>query len=88
MIDLFINLGYKMRVKLEPETAFIGKKFGYIFLGIIFGLNSIVFVWYFFFSNLTLSQWIIDYYRSWIISAFISFVLVPRAKGNSSKKSN
>ena len=42
-----------MRVKLEPETAFIGKKFAYIFLGIIFVLNSIVFIWYFFFSNLT-----------------------------------
>ena len=55
MIDLFINLGYIMRVKLEPETAFIGKKFAYIFLGIIFALNSIVFVWYFFFSNLTWS---------------------------------
>ena len=43
----------KMRVKLEPETAFIGKKFAYIFLGIIFGLNGIAFIWYFFFSNLT-----------------------------------
>ena len=53
MIDLFINLGYIMRVKLEPETAFIGKNFAYIFLGIIFALNSIVFVWYFFFPNLT-----------------------------------
>ena len=42
-----------MRVKLEPETAFIGKKFAYIFFGIIFGLNAIVFFWYFFFSNLT-----------------------------------
>ena len=28
-----------MRVKLEPETAFIGKNFGYIFLGIIFSIN-------------------------------------------------
>ena len=55
MIDLFINLGYKMRVNLEPETAFIGKKFAYIYLGIIIALNSIVFVWYFFFSNLTRS---------------------------------
>ena len=45
-----------MRVKLEPETAFIGKKFAYIFLGIIFVLNSLVFIWYFFFSNLTLSS--------------------------------
>ena len=25
-----------MRVKLEPETAFIGKKFAYLFMGIIF----------------------------------------------------
>ena len=42
-----------MRVKLEPDTAFIGKKFAYIFFGIIFGLNGIALVWYFFFSNLT-----------------------------------
>ena len=42
-----------MRVKLEPETAFIGKKFVYLFLSIIFGLNAIVFVWFFFFSKLT-----------------------------------
>ena len=41
-----------MRVKLEPETSFIGKKFAYIFFGIIFGLNAIAFFWYFFFSNL------------------------------------
>ncbi len=41
-----------MKVKLEPETASIGKKFAYIFLGIIFGLNSIVFIWYLYFSNL------------------------------------
>ena len=25
-----------MRVKLEPDTAFIGRKFAYIFLGVIF----------------------------------------------------
>ena len=36
-----------MRVKLEPETAFIGKKFAYIFLGIIFLLNEITFIWLF-----------------------------------------
>ena len=42
-----------MRVKLEPETAFIGRKFAYIFLAGIFGLNAIFFIWYFFFSNLT-----------------------------------
>ena len=41
-----------MRVKLEPETAFIGKKFAYIFLGIILTLNAITFAWYFLFSNL------------------------------------
>ena len=39
MIELPRNLGCKMRVKLEPDTAFIGKKFAYIFFGIIFGLN-------------------------------------------------
>ena len=55
MIDLLRKFGYEMRVKLEPETAFIGKKFAYIFLGLTFVLNSIVFIWYFFFSNLTLS---------------------------------
>ena len=41
-----------MRVKLEPETAFIGKKFAYLFLGIIFSLNAIILVWFFLFSNL------------------------------------
>ena len=42
-----------MRVKLEPETAFIGKKFAYLFLGIILTLNVITFTWFFLFSNLT-----------------------------------
>jgi len=41
-----------MRVKLEPETDFIGRKFAYIFLGVIFGLNAITFTWYFFFSKI------------------------------------
>ena len=41
-----------MRVKLEPETAFIGKKFAYIFLIAIFSLNFITFIWFFFFSKL------------------------------------
>ena len=41
-----------MRVKLEPDTAFIGKKFAYLFLGVIFGLNAITFFWFFFFSKL------------------------------------
>jgi len=36
-----------MRVKLEPEKAFIGKKFSYIFLSLIFGLNAITFIWFF-----------------------------------------
>ena len=41
-----------MRVKLEPDTAFIGKKFSYIFFGIIFGLNAITFIWFLLSSNL------------------------------------
>ena len=41
-----------MRVKLEPETAFIGKKFGWIFFGIIFSLNAFFFIWFFLFSDL------------------------------------
>ena len=40
-----------MRVKLEPETAFVGKKFAYIFFGIIFGLNSLTFIWFFLISK-------------------------------------
>jgi hypothetical protein len=44
-----------MRVKLEPETAFIGKKFAYIFFGIIFSLNALTFIWLISFSNLKLS---------------------------------
>ena len=40
-----------MRVKLEPDTAFIGKKFAYIFFGIIFFLNGLTLVWFFLFSN-------------------------------------
>ena len=58
--NLFVNWCYLyrnnskilIRVKLEPETAFIGKKFVYIFLGIIFSLNAITFIWFFIFSNL------------------------------------
>ena len=41
-----------MRVKLEPETAFIGKKFAYIYLVIVFTLNAITFIWFFLFLNL------------------------------------
>ena len=41
-----------MRVKLEPDSAFIGKKFGWIFFGIIFTLNLLFFIWFFLFSNL------------------------------------
>ena len=40
-----------MRVKLEPETAFIGKKFAYIFFGVIFGLNTITFICFFYLQN-------------------------------------
>ena len=42
-----------MRVKLEPETAFIGKKFTYIFVGVMFSLNAITLIWFFLFSKLT-----------------------------------
>ena len=42
-----------MRVKLEPETAFIGKRFAYLFLTIIFVLNAVTFIWFFYFSKLT-----------------------------------
>ena len=42
-----------MRVKLEPDTAFIGKRFAYIFLGVIFSLNAITFIWFFLFSKLS-----------------------------------
>ena len=42
-----------MRVKLEPETAFIGKKFAYIFIGVILSLNAITFIWYFLYSGLS-----------------------------------
>ena len=41
-----------MRVKLEPDTALIGKKFVYIFLWVIFSLNAITFIWFFLFSGL------------------------------------
>ena len=41
-----------MRVKLEPDTAFIGKKFAYLYLVIIFGLNAMTIIWFFGFSNL------------------------------------
>ena len=51
MLSLAMYSLILMRVKLEPETAFIGKKFAYIFLGIIFSLNAITFIWFFFFSN-------------------------------------
>ena len=48
---LFEIIQKLMRVKLEPETAFIGKKFTYIFLVVIFGLNLITFIWFFLFSK-------------------------------------
>ena len=38
--------------KVKPETAFIGKKFAYIFFGIIFSLNAITVIWFFLFANL------------------------------------
>ena len=41
-----------MRVKLNSGSPFVGKKFIYIFAGIIFGLNGLAFIWYFLFSGL------------------------------------
>ena len=41
-----------MRVKLEPDTAFIGKKFAYLYVGIIFALNATTFIWFFLISKL------------------------------------
>jgi len=41
-----------MRVKLNPDTAFIGKKFAYIFFFLIFSLNLFALTWFFFFSKL------------------------------------
>ena len=40
-----------MRVKLEPETAFVGKKFAYIFFGVIFSLNLLILTWFFYSPN-------------------------------------
>ena len=53
MILSWASIGEFMRVKLEPETAFIGKKFAYIFIAVVFGLNAITFIWFFLFSKLT-----------------------------------
>ena len=39
MKSVILNKTYDY-AKLEPETAFIGKKFAYIFLGLIFSLNA------------------------------------------------
>ena len=41
-----------MRVKLEPDSAFIGRKFGWIFFVIIFSLNALFFMWLFLYSKL------------------------------------
>ena len=41
-----------MRVKLEPDTAFIGKKFAYIFFGVTMILNLITFIWFYLYSNI------------------------------------
>tara|TARA_B100001109_G_C18800401_1_gene444587 strand:+ start:693 stop:914 length:222 start_codon:yes stop_codon:yes gene_type:complete len=47
-----------MRVKLEPDTAFIGKKFAYIFIAVIFGLNLITFFWFFFVFKFKLNRFL------------------------------
>ena len=40
-----------MREQLEQDTAFIGKKWTLLDLGIMSSLNAITFVWFFLFSN-------------------------------------
>ena len=40
-----------MRVKLETDTAFIGKKFAYKFFGITIILNAVNFIWFFYSQN-------------------------------------
>ena len=40
-----------MRVKLEPDTAFVGKKFAKLFFAIIFSLNAVTFMWFFYSQN-------------------------------------
>lgn len=42
-------------VKLNPDSDDVGTKFKMIGISLTFGLNAIVFIWYYFFSGL---RWI------------------------------
>ena len=48
-------------VKLNSGSDDVGRKFKIIGISVTFGLNAIVFIWYFFFSGLTQALSIIDY---------------------------
>tara|TARA_B100000700_G_C15054266_1_gene861981 strand:- start:4077 stop:4208 length:132 start_codon:yes stop_codon:yes gene_type:complete len=39
-------------VKLNPDSDDVGTKFKMIGISLTFGLNAIVFIWYYFFSGL------------------------------------
>ena len=40
-------------VKLNPDSDDVGMKFKMVEILVTFGLNATVFIWYFFFSDLT-----------------------------------
>ena len=46
-----------MILNFEPEKVFISKKFVYLFLGIIFGLNAKTFILFFFFRKKIELRW-------------------------------
>ena len=48
-------------VKLNSGSDDVGMKFKIIGISLTFGLNAIVFIWYFFFSGLTKILSLIDY---------------------------
>ena len=48
-------------VKLNSDSDDVGTKFKIIGISVTFGLNAIVFIWYFFFSGLTWALSLIDY---------------------------
>ena len=48
---LVVAVSLLLGVLFGPDTAFIGKKFAYLFFGIIFGLNAVIFIWFFLFAK-------------------------------------
>ena len=51
MLTLSRKLEDLMRVKLVPETAFIGIKFAYVFFVKKLSLNAIMIIWFFIFKT-------------------------------------